>query len=200
MTDAAACHIHPVPPRRHPSQCIDPPPHSLVRAGMPLVPWQPCLSATGDAKQGAARQSCCRWWRGAAGSLAACSTRFRNTNNRVIFHSRRYAYDAHTENVNMRDAHLPRSLHDLSDGDLLDRAFEPEFLRRRTSLEVELLWRLAAAVHAVEQAQVEQRHTLASLWTSAGEHAAVGRGRFPHTWSGAGARAPRPAGDRGGAK
>lgn len=64
----------------------------------------------------------------------------------------------------MRADILPRSLHDLSDDDLLGRAFEPEFMRERTPLEVELLWRLAAAVHAVEQAQVEQRRMLAALW------------------------------------
>ena len=63
---------------------------------------------------------------------------------------------------------IPRSLHDLSDDDLLDRAFEPEFMHQRTPLEVELLWRLAAAVHVVEQAQVEQRRMLAALWRVAG--------------------------------
>ena len=50
----------------------------------------------------------------------------------------------------MRANTLPRSLHDLSDDDLLDRAFEPEFMRQRTPLEVELLWRLAEAHHIIE--------------------------------------------------
>ncbi len=59
---------------------------------------------------------------------------------------------------------LPRSLHDLTDDDLLDRAFEPEFMHQRTPLEVELLWRLAAAVHAVELERAGQRRMLAALW------------------------------------
>ncbi len=45
---------------------------------------------------------------------------------------------------------IPRSLHDLTDDELLDRAFDPELMRQRTPLEVDLLWRLAAAAHAVE--------------------------------------------------
>jgi hypothetical protein len=83
----------------------------------------------------------------------------------------------------MRDDNLPRSLHDLSDDELLDRAFEPEFLHQLTPLEVELLWRLAAAVHAVEQAQVEQRRMLAALWrenstkTAAENRGGTGRSR-----------------------
>ena len=38
----------------------------------------------------------------------------------------------------------------LTDADLLDRAFEPEFMCQCTVLEAELLWRLAASVHAVQ--------------------------------------------------
>ncbi len=64
----------------------------------------------------------------------------------------------------MRDDRLPRSLHDLSDDALLDRAFEPEFMRERTPLEVELLWRLAEAHHIIEQAHAEQRRMVAGLW------------------------------------
>ena len=59
---------------------------------------------------------------------------------------------------------LPRSQHDLSDDDLLDRAYEPEFMHQRTPLEVELLWRLAAAVHAVELERADQRRMLAALF------------------------------------
>ena len=60
---------------------------------------------------------------------------------------------------------IPRSLHDLSDDDLLGRAFEPEFMRERTPLEVELLWRLAEAQHIIELAQAEQRRMLADLFS-----------------------------------
>ena len=62
----------------------------------------------------------------------------------------------------MRDT-IPRSLHDLTGDELLDRAFEPEFMRERTPLEVELLWRLAEAHHVIEQAHAEQRRMLAGL-------------------------------------
>ena len=51
----------------------------------------------------------------------------------------------------------PRFLQDLTDDELLDRAFEPKFIHRRTPLEVELLWRLAEAHHIIEQAHGEQR-------------------------------------------
>ena len=59
---------------------------------------------------------------------------------------------------------LPRCLGDLNDGDLLDRAFEPEFMGLRTPLEIELLWRLAAAVHTAELERLGQRQMLAALW------------------------------------
>lgn len=64
----------------------------------------------------------------------------------------------------MRDDILPRSLGALIDADLLDRAFEPEFMRQRTPLEVELLWRLAALQQAIELAQADQRRMRADLW------------------------------------
>ena len=57
----------------------------------------------------------------------------------------------------------PRFLQDLTDDELLDRAFEPKFIHRRTPLEVELLWRLAEAHHIIEQAHSEQRRMLAGL-------------------------------------
>lgn len=52
----------------------------------------------------------------------------------------------------------------MTDDELLDRAFEPEFMRQRTPLEVEFLWRLAEAHHIIEQAHAEQRQILAVLW------------------------------------
>ncbi|MDE2152803.1 MAG: hypothetical protein KGJ85_10760 [Betaproteobacteria bacterium] len=58
---------------------------------------------------------------------------------------------------------ISRSLHDLSDDELLDRAFEPDFMRERTPLEVELLCRLAEAHHIIEQAHAEQRRMLIGL-------------------------------------
>ena len=59
---------------------------------------------------------------------------------------------------------LPRSLQDLTADELLDRAFEPEFMRQRTPLEVELFWRLSAALHAIEPERASQRWMLAALW------------------------------------
>lgn len=58
---------------------------------------------------------------------------------------------------------LPRCLHDLTDADLLDRAFEPEFMCQCTVLEAELLWRLAASVHAVELERAAQQAMLEAL-------------------------------------
>ena len=69
----------------------------------------------------------------------------------------------------MRDDIIPRSLADMSDEDLLDRTFEPGFFDQCTPLEIELCWRLAAALHAVEQERTTQRRALAELWCAIGQ-------------------------------
>ena len=58
---------------------------------------------------------------------------------------------------------FPRSLVDISDVDLLTLACEPTFLEQRTALELDLLWRLEVAVHAVEVAEAESRRLVAAL-------------------------------------
>lgn len=62
---------------------------------------------------------------------------------------------------------IPRSLCDLTDDELLDRVFEPEFMHQRTALEVELLWRLAEAQHIIELARAGQRRMEVDLWAFA---------------------------------
>ena len=60
---------------------------------------------------------------------------------------------------------FPRSLVDISDVDLLTLtlACEPTFLEQRTALELDLLWRLEVAVHAVEVPEAESRRLVAAL-------------------------------------
>lgn len=58
---------------------------------------------------------------------------------------------------------FPRSLVDISDVDLLTLACEPTFLEQRTALELDLLWSLEVAVHAVEVAKAESRRLVAAL-------------------------------------
>lgn len=58
---------------------------------------------------------------------------------------------------------FPRTLVDISDVDLLTLACEPTFLEQRTALELDLLWRLEVAVHAVEVAETEARRLVDAL-------------------------------------
>ena len=67
----------------------------------------------------------------------------------------------------MRSPAYPTCLGVLADDELLSLAMEPECLRERTSLEIELLRRLAQAQHIVELAHAEQRRMLAELWALA---------------------------------
>ena len=60
---------------------------------------------------------------------------------------------------------MPRNLHDLSDADLLDLAFEPEFMARCTPLEVELLWRLVSAINAVELERASMKAIAKAFWS-----------------------------------
>ncbi len=61
---------------------------------------------------------------------------------------------------------IPTSLHEIDDADLLDRAFEPEVQGARTPLELELAWRLAAALHAVDTERAYRQRELAALWST----------------------------------
>ena len=67
----------------------------------------------------------------------------------------------------MRSPAYPTCLGDLADDELLALALEPECLRECTSLEVELLRRLAQAQHIIELAHAEHRRMLAELWALA---------------------------------
>ncbi len=61
---------------------------------------------------------------------------------------------------------IPTSLHEIHDVDLLDRAFEPEVQGERTPLELELAWRLAAALHEVDAERARRQRELAALWST----------------------------------
>ena len=61
--------------------------------------------------------------------------------------------------------HLPTSLHEIPDADLLDRVFELEFQEERTPLERELAWRLAAALHEVDAERTWRQREVAALWS-----------------------------------
>lgn len=67
----------------------------------------------------------------------------------------------------MRSPAYPTCLGDLADDELLSLALEPKCLRECTSLEIELLRRLAQAQHIAELARAEQRRMLAELWALA---------------------------------
>ncbi|NNM65101.1 MAG: hypothetical protein HKL99_10885 [Burkholderiales bacterium] len=56
---------------------------------------------------------------------------------------------------------------DLSDVDLLTLACEPEFLDGCTALELDLIWRLEAAVHATQSARDQAAQLLDALWQAA---------------------------------
>jgi hypothetical protein len=62
-----------------------------------------------------------------------------------------------------REIVMPRCLRDLTDADLLDRAFEPEFMHCCSTLETELLWRLAACVQAIELERAARQAMLEAL-------------------------------------
>ncbi|OIQ91972.1 hypothetical protein GALL_261080 [mine drainage metagenome] len=72
---------------------------------------------------------------------------------------------------------FPRTLVDINDTDLLALACEPGFLEPRTALELDLLWRLEMAVHAVEVAEAENRRLVDALLGAQGGGHGLGRTR-----------------------
>jgi hypothetical protein len=59
---------------------------------------------------------------------------------------------------------IPSCLEDLSNEDILDIAWEPEFLAQATPLERTLLQRLGEQCHALASAREECRHLMNSHW------------------------------------